>query len=92
MTAWTRIIFPLVRPTFFLVWGVTFVLTMTDLGGLLLVVPPGFETLPMRVYNLMHYGSSEMVAATAIVLACACIIPVLALSLASHVFGKKING
>jgi hypothetical protein len=46
----------------------------------------------MRVYNLMHYGSSEMVAATAIVLACACIVPVLALSLASHVFGKKING
>ena len=91
LVIWKKILFPLLLPKFLLIWALIFVLTMTDLGGLLLVVPPGFETLPMRLYNLMHYGSSEIVAATAIILACACILPVLVLSLASSATGKNIQ-
>jgi len=33
-----------------------------ELGGTLLVVPPGRETLTIRIFNYLHYGGSEEVA------------------------------
>jgi iron(III) transport system permease protein len=34
-----------------------------ELGATLMVVPPGHSTLTIRLYNYLHYGSSESVAA-----------------------------
>jgi len=33
-----------------------------ELGATLLVIPPGYSTLTIRLYNYLHYGSSESVA------------------------------
>ena len=47
---------------------IVFILTMGELGVTLLVVPPGVETLPVRIYNLMHYGADAAVAALSLIL------------------------
>jgi iron(III) transport system permease protein len=47
---------------------IVFVLAFGELGTTLLVSPPGVETIPVKIYNLMHYGAQEMVAALCIIL------------------------
>ena len=47
---------------------VAFVLSLGELGTTLLVIPAGWETLPLKIYNLMHYGAERMVAALSLVL------------------------
>ena len=40
----------------------TFVLAAGELGATLLVIPAGFETLSIKIYNFLHYGQSSEVA------------------------------
>lgn len=39
-----------------------FALSLGELGGTLLVIPPGRETLTIRIFNYLHYGGTEEVA------------------------------
>lgn len=57
-----RINLPLLFPGIAAAFLITFVLTAGELGATLIVVPPGYSTLTMRIYNFMHYGSSELIA------------------------------
>ncbi|MBN1930917.1 MAG: iron ABC transporter permease [Desulfobacterales bacterium] len=47
---------------------IVFILAFGELGTTLLISPPGVETVPVKIYNLMHYGAEEMVAALCIIL------------------------
>jgi ABC-type Fe3+ transport system permease subunit len=40
-------------------------LALSELSSTILVVAPGTETAVLRLYNLMHFGSPESVAALA---------------------------
>jgi iron(III) transport system permease protein len=64
----TRVVLPLLAPTILVTWLVTFVLSLGELGASLLLSPPGQATLSMVVYNLLHYGATEMVSALALIL------------------------
>jgi len=48
--------------------AVVFLLGLGELGATLLVVPPGSGTLALRIYNYLHYGASDSVAALALCL------------------------
>jgi iron(III) transport system permease protein len=47
---------------------IVFILAFGELGTTLLVSPPGVETVPVKIYNLMHYGAEAMVSALCIIL------------------------
>lgn len=64
----TKIIFPLTRPGISAAWILVFVLCMGELGLIVLIAPPGYETLPVRIFTLMHYGASDLVAALCVIL------------------------
>jgi len=56
--------------TFSLIWKecvsavlIVFALAMGEFGIILLITPPGYQTLTVKIYNYVHYGSSETVAA-----------------------------
>jgi len=53
---------PMMLPGIAAAFLIIFVLTVGELGATLIVVPPGYSTLTMRIYNFMHYGSSDMIA------------------------------
>lgn len=57
-----KIYLPMVLPGIIAAFLVVFILTTGELGATLLVAPPGRSTLTMRIYNYMHYGSSQMIA------------------------------
>ena len=58
---------PLLGPGLIACAGIVFVLSLGELGGSLLVVPPGSATVSLRLFNLLHYGASETVAGLALI-------------------------
>lgn len=59
----TGIVIPMLSPALIGMWGLAFVFSMAELDAVILVYPPGFTTLPVRLFTLMHYGPSHTVAA-----------------------------
>jgi iron(III) transport system permease protein len=57
----TNIIIPLSFPGMVAGFFTGFALSLSNLGTALLVVSPGRETVPIRIYNFMHYGAEETV-------------------------------
>jgi iron(III) transport system permease protein len=69
---WTRvmrkIVVPLTRHSLITSFFIVFILSVGELGTTLLVIPPGRETIVIKIYNLMHYGAEQMVAALCVIL------------------------
>jgi iron(III) transport system permease protein len=65
-----KIWFPLAKSGLLAGWSITFICCMGDLGTTMLVVPPGKETLSIRIYTLMHYGAGNLVACLCLILVC----------------------
>ncbi|MDG1890837.1 MAG: hypothetical protein P8L18_05950 [Verrucomicrobiota bacterium] len=49
-------------------WYVIFLLCLWDADSLLFVMPPGAETLALRIFNLLHYGHNSQVNALSMLL------------------------
>ncbi len=83
-TGWWRrlskILIPLSKPGLLAGWVIAFILSLGELGTTLLVIPPGQATLPIKIYNIMHYGASKLVAALCIILVMASLLTILAVS------------
>lgn len=45
-----------------------FLLALTELATTILVYPSGYQTLPIRIFALLHYGAPELVAALSLVM------------------------
>lgn len=54
---------------------VVFVLSLWDVETTLLVMPPGGETLAVRIFNLLHYGHNSQVNALCLILLLAALVP-----------------
>lgn len=61
-TSLLRIKLPLQRYGIVATGLVIFALSLGELGGTLLLIPPGRETLTIRIFNYLHYGGTEEVA------------------------------
>ena len=57
-----KIVFPLIKPGLGIALIVGFLFSLGEVGATLLVIPPGGETLPIRIYSLLHYGANRIVA------------------------------
>ncbi len=68
LSIWLSIFIKLTRRHHAAAACIVFILAFGDLGTTLLVCPPGIETIPVKIYNLMHYGADDMVAALCIIL------------------------
>ncbi len=89
-TRWTkvirRIVIPLSKHSLIAGFFIAFILSFGELGTTLLVLPPGRETVPIKIYNLMHYGADQMVAALCLIL----IVIILAFSGLFLIFHKRL--
>lgn len=63
-TVWLRALAPFLAATFALLWA----LCASELATSVLVNQPGGQTLPVPIFNLLHIGSSEEVAALSLTL------------------------
>jgi iron(III) transport system permease protein len=63
-----RIFLPLLAPGLFVASAVLGALTLGELGATLIVTPPGFGTLAIKIYNYLHYGAAPEVAGLCLVM------------------------
>ncbi|HUD47783.1 MAG TPA: 6-bladed beta-propeller [Candidatus Baltobacteraceae bacterium] len=59
-------------------WYVTYLLCLWDVETLVLIVPPGGESLSLRIFNLLHYGHNSQVNALCLLLLALALLPLLA--------------
>lgn len=59
---------PMIRKGLLIGFFISFILAFSELGTTLLVIPPGMSTIPIKIYNFMHYGAESMVAALCLIL------------------------
>lgn len=75
-----RLVVPQCRIGIAVAWIISFIFSFEELGASLLVMPPGAETLTLRLFNLLHYGAHDVVSFLALtmiaigLLACALIV------------------
>jgi len=62
----SRVALPLLLPSLAAAVGLTAALALGEIGAALLLVPPGGQTVALRLYNLLHYGADARVAALAL--------------------------
>lgn len=62
-------LWPQIRGKVFATAGIVYLLALWDVESVLLLAPPGSETLAMRIFNLLHYGHATQVNALCVVLA-----------------------
>ena len=58
----------MMSPAIMITLLVVFLFSLGEVGASLLVAPPGEATLPMRIYNLLHYGATDTVFALSLVI------------------------
>jgi len=63
-------------------WYVTYLLCLWDVETLVLIVPPGGESLSLRIFNLLHYGHNPQVNALCLLLLVLALLPLLLAALA----------
>jgi len=89
-----KITIPLMKPGVIVAWFVGFILCLGELAATLLLSPPGFQTLPHRIENLMHYGAPETISSLSLILVFLILFPVgiLLISKKSSKFLNNIYG
>ncbi len=65
---WRQVLWPMVGGRVAAAWYVTYLLCLWDVEAMVLLAPPGGETLAMRVFNLLHYGHAAQVDALCLAL------------------------
>jgi len=66
---------PQIAPQMYAAWYVIYLLCLWDVESMVLVVPPGGETLALRIFNLLHYGHNAQVNALCLTLLALAVMP-----------------
>ncbi|HZJ82805.1 MAG TPA: ABC transporter permease subunit [Clostridia bacterium] len=56
-----KLIFPMILPFILMASLCIFILSLGEIGATIMVLPPGFNTLAIKIYNYLHYGASDVV-------------------------------
>ena len=65
---WLYLRLPLLLPGIVAAASLVFAFSAGELGATLIVIPPGYSTLTLRIYNYLHYGASAEVALLCLVM------------------------
>jgi 2-aminoethylphosphonate transport system permease protein len=84
-----RVTLPLIGPYLVAAFGLSFALSMGELGATLMVYPPGWVTLPVAIFSLTDRGDIFSGAALTIVLATPTLILLLGLERVAKALGSQ---
>jgi iron(III) transport system permease protein len=72
-----RIVWPQIASQVAMAWYLTYLLCLWDVETLVLIYPPGGETLALRIFNLLHYGHHAQVNAMCVTLLALAVAPLM---------------
>ncbi|NOS69519.1 MAG: 6-bladed beta-propeller [Verrucomicrobia bacterium] len=82
------VIWPQIAPQMFAAWYVVYLLGLWDVESIVIVQPPGGETLALKIFNLLHYGYAAQVNALCLALLGLAVFPLVAWNVAKWIWGK----
>ena len=62
LNKWIKIILPHMYLKWLLMLFILMVFSLNELSVSILLIPPGFETMIVKIYNLLHYGDKPTIA------------------------------
>ena len=68
---------PQILPQLSVAWYVSYLFCLWDVETLVLIVPPGRETISLRIFNLLHYGHNTQVDALCVLLLILAVFPLI---------------
>ncbi len=74
------VVWPQIAPQMFAAWYVVYLLCLWDVESIVIVQPPGGETLALKIFNLLHYGYAGQVNALCVALLGLAVLPLVAWS------------
>ena len=89
-TFWTGY-WPQTAATFSAVWYATYLLCLWEVETLIMIYPPGGETLALRVFNLLHYGHIAQVNALCLLLLALAVLPLLAWAVVGGIISRDLK-
>ena len=69
------IVAPIAKRGLIAAWVIAYIFCLRDLGITLVVYPPGFDTLPVRILTLMANGAPSLIAALCVILIVVTLLP-----------------
>ncbi len=82
---------PQIAPQIAGTWYVIYLLCLWDVESIVLIQPPGCETLALRIFNFLHYGHNAQVNALSLTLLGLAIVPFVIWQAAKFVQNKSSN-
>jgi iron(III) transport system permease protein len=83
--SWMRrvglIVLPLMKRALALGWLIAYIFCLRDTGITMLVYPPGYDTLPVRIFTLMANGAPSLIAAACVLMIATTVLPLLGAAL-----------
>ena len=73
-----HVYWPQISPQLAAAWYLTYLLCLWDVETLVLIVPPGGQTMALRIFNLLHYGHNPQVNALCLALLALALLPLAA--------------
>jgi ABC-type Fe3+ transport system permease subunit/DNA-binding beta-propeller fold protein YncE len=73
-----HVYWPQISPQLAAAWYLTYLLCLWDVETLVLIVPPGGQTMALRIFNLLHYGHNPQVNALCLWLMALALLPLFA--------------
>ena len=71
------VVWPQIAPQMFAAWYVVYLLCLWDVESIVIIQPPGGETLALKIFNLLHYGYAAQVNALCLALLGLAVLPLL---------------
>ena len=69
------VVWPQIAPQMCAAWYVVYLLCLWDVESIVIIQPPGGETLALKIFNLLHYGYAAQVNALCLVLLGVAVLP-----------------
>lgn len=80
-----HVFWPQLAPQLAAAWAIIFLLCLWDVETMVLIVPPGGETVALRVFNLLHYGHTAHVNAHCLILLALALAPLCAAGIITRI-------
>jgi iron(III) transport system permease protein len=61
-------------------WLIAYIFCLRDTGITMLVYPPGYDTLPVRIFTLMANGAPPLIAVACVLMIAATVLPLFAVA------------
>lgn len=85
---WRHVVWPQGRGGILGTWLAVYLLCLWDVETLILIVPPGGDSLALMIFNLLHYGHNAQVTALCLMLGAVAVLPLGLYSIWRHGFGR----